>query len=69
MSKTQQFEQQTKALIDDLKSVCATYGLGGDGNGFKVITQVFLYTFLNDKFVHEIKQRDDNMAILKRNVP
>ena len=62
MNETQQFTQQTKALIDDLKSVCANYGLGNDGNEFKIITQVFLYKFLNDKFVHEIKQLDDNMA-------
>lgn len=62
MSQTRQFEQQTKALIDDLKSVCANYGLGNDGNEFKIITQVFLYKFLNDKFVHEIKQLDDTIA-------
>ena len=62
MTSTQQFEQQTKALIDDLKSVCATYGLGNDGNEFKIITQVFLYKFLNDKFVHEIKQLDKHIA-------
>lgn len=62
MTKTQQFEQQTKALIDDLKSVCANYGLGNDGNEFKIITQVFLYKFLNDKFVYEIKQLDENIA-------
>ena len=46
---TQQFTQKTKILIDDLKSVCANYGLGNDGNEFKIITQVFLYKFLNDK--------------------
>jgi type I restriction enzyme M protein len=62
MTKTQQFEQKTKALIDDLKSVCANYGLGNDGNEFKIITQVFLYKFLNDKFVYEIKQLDENIA-------
>ena len=62
MNNTQQFEKQTKALIDDLKSVCANYGLGNDGNEFKIITQVFLYKFLNDKFVHEIKKLDDNIA-------
>jgi len=61
MNDTQQFTQKTKALIDDLKSVCANYGLGNDGNEFKIITQVFLYKFLNDKFVHEIKQLDDNI--------
>ena len=62
MSTTQQFEKQTKALIDDLKSVCANYGLGNDGNEFKIITQVFLYKFLNDKFVHEVKQIDKKIA-------
>ncbi len=62
MNETQEFEQQTKTLIDDLKSVCANYGLGNDGNEFKIITQVFLYKFLNDKFVHEIKQLDENIA-------
>lgn len=62
MTTTIQFEKQTKALIDDLKSVCANYGLGNDGNEFKIITQVFLYKFLNDKFVHEVKQLDKKIA-------
>ena len=65
MSKTQQFQQQTKNLIDDLKSVCANYGLGNDGNEFKIITQVFLYKFLNDKYIHEVKKIDKNVATAK----
>lgn len=59
-----EFEKKTKELIDSLKSVCANYGLGNDGNEFKIITQVFLYKFLNDKFVHEIKQTDKKLAKL-----
>ncbi len=62
MTTTIQFETQTKNLIDELKSVCANYGLGNDGNEFKIITQVFLYKFLNDKFVHEIKKIDPKLA-------
>lgn len=62
MTKTVEFEKQTKALIDDLKSVCANYGLGNDGNEFKIITQMFLYKFLNDKFVFEIKLLDKKAA-------
>jgi type I restriction enzyme M protein len=62
MTKAVEFEKQTKKLIDDLKSVCANYGLGNDGNEFKIITQIFLYKFLNDKFVHEIKQLDKKIA-------
>ncbi|ASV29723.1 SAM-dependent methyltransferase [Maribacter cobaltidurans] len=47
---------QTKKLIDNLKAVCASYGLGNDGNEFKIITQVFLYKYLNDKFSYELKK-------------
>jgi type I restriction enzyme M protein len=53
---TQLFTQRTKDLIDELKSVCASYGLGNDGNEFKIISQIFLYKFLNDKFAYEIKK-------------
>jgi len=62
MNSTVEFQQQTKTLIDDLKSVCANYGLGNDGNEFKIITQVFLYKFLNDKFVFEIKKLEPKIA-------
>lgn len=48
--------EKTIQLIDALKSTCQTYGMGNDGNEFKVITQVFLYKFLNDKFEYEIKK-------------
>src|SRR5680860_22834 len=56
------FKQKTQQLIDNLKSVCAQYGLGNDGNEFKIIVQTFLYKFLNDKFAHEIKKIDENIA-------
>jgi len=62
LTKTAEFQKQTKILIDDLKSVCANYGLGNDGNEFKIITQVFLYKFLNDKFIYEVKRLDDKVA-------
>ena len=52
---TQDFTAQTKGLIDNLKGVCTSYGLGNDGNEFKIITQVFLYKFMNDKFGYEVK--------------
>jgi type I restriction enzyme M protein len=57
-----EFQQKTKALIDSLKSICANYGLGNDGNEFKIITQTFLYKFLNDKFAYEAKRIDENVA-------
>ena len=59
---TQQFEQRTRELIDSLKAICAAYGLGNDGNEFKIITQVFLYKFLNDKFAFEAKKIRPDLA-------
>jgi len=55
------FINKTKELIDNLKSVCANYGLGNDGNEFKIITQVFLYKFINDKFRHEAKKHEKKL--------
>ena len=57
-----EFESKTRQLIDSLKAICANYGLGNDGNEFKIITQVFLYKFLNDKFAHALKQADKTIA-------
>lgn len=57
-----EFQQKTKALIDSLKSICANYGLGNDGNEFKIITQTFLYKFLNDKFAYEAKKIEPRLA-------
>lgn len=57
-----EFRDKTKTLIDSLKNICANYGLGNDGNEFKIITQAFLYKFLNDKFAFEAKKVDKSVA-------
>lgn len=49
-------KQQTKKMIDDLKSICTNYGLGNASSEYKIITEVFLYKFLNDKFIHQAKR-------------
>ncbi|WP_457563313.1 HsdM family class I SAM-dependent methyltransferase [Caminibacter pacificus] len=54
-----EIERKIKDVIDDLKSVCANFGLGNDGNEFKVITQIFLYKYLNDQFLYTLKQMDE----------
>ena len=61
----QDFKQKTKQLIDDLKSVCAHYGLGNDGNEFTIIIQTFLYKFLNDKFAFIAKQKNPTLKNAK----
>ena len=52
-----QIKEKTISLIDSLKSTCQTYGMGNDGNEYKIITQVFLYKYLNDKYVDKLNKK------------
>ncbi|MFP6241024.1 N-6 DNA methylase [Helicobacter pylori] len=58
-----QIKQDTLSLIDDLKVICKDAGLAGDGNGYKIITQCFLYKFLCDKFEFFFEQEFPNQTI------
>lgn len=55
-------KSKTIALIDALKATCQTYGMGNDGNEYKIITQIFLYKFINDKFGFAVKQINSKLA-------
>ena len=55
-------KNKTIALIDALKATCQTYGMGNDGNEYKIITQIFLYKFINDKFGFAVKQINSKLA-------
>ena len=57
------YQQQTRDLIDGLKAVCASNGLGNDGNEYKIIVQTFLYKLLCDKFAHEMKVLEPALAL------
>lgn len=50
------FSTKTKDLIDRIKGICNDAGLGGDANEYKIVTQGFLYKFLNDKFLYEVNK-------------
>lgn len=52
---------KTKELIDELKSISENNGIGNSPSEYKIITEVFLYKFLNDKFLYEIKKVDKNL--------
>lgn len=59
-------KEKTIKLIHDLKSTCQTYGMGNDGNEYKIITQVFLYKFINDKFGYEVKNISSKLKNAKK---
>ena len=52
---------KTKRMIDDLKAICANFGLGGSPGEYKIITQVFLYKYLSDKFIYEAKKAEPSL--------
>lgn len=61
---TQDATPQILALIDRLKAICARSGLGNDAGEYKIITQVFLYKFLSDKFIYEIRRTEPSLEKL-----
>ena len=58
---TIEITRQTKAMIDGLKTICANFGLGNAASEYKIITEVFLYKFLNDKFLWQMRKVDSAM--------
>ncbi len=54
-------EIQTKQMIEELKTICINFGLGGSPGEYKIITQVFLYKYLNDKFIYEAKRAEPSL--------
>lgn len=58
--------EATIALIDSLKSTTGAYGLAGTGSEYKIVTEMFLYKFFNDKFGYEAK-RDEMYGERLRN--
>ena len=51
-----QIETSTKKLIDSLKGACGSRGLGNSGDEYRIIVQMFLYKYFNDKFGYEAKK-------------
>ena len=48
--------EATIALIDSLKGTTGAFGLAGTGSEYKIVTEMFLYKFFNDKFGYEAKR-------------
>ena len=62
MTNEVQLINKTEKMIDEIKSVCANYGLSGASSEYKIITEIFLYKYLNDKFLCEIKRLSDDLT-------
>lgn len=56
-------EMKIKEIIDELKGLCQTNGLSNQASEEVVITSVFLYKFLNDKFMYNLKKFADDIEM------
>ncbi|MBM7871383.1 type I restriction enzyme M protein [Clostridium pascui] len=56
-------ENKIKQMIDELKGLCTTNGLGNQASEEKVITSIFLYKFLNDKFMYNLQQFAEDLEM------
>lgn len=57
MTEIFNLESNIKHIIDDLKGLCQNNGLSNQvAEEQEVITPVFLYKFLNDKFMYNLKE-------------
>lgn len=56
MANYTELENNIKSIIDDLKGLCSTNGLSNTAGEEIVVTSVFLYKFLNDKFIANLKK-------------
>lgn len=66
MSSNINISDATIALIDSLKSTTNAFGLAGTGSEYRIVTEMFLYKFFNDKFGYEAK-RDEEYGERLRN--
>ncbi len=51
-----ELESKIHKMVDDLQGLCSTVGLSNTANEEVVVTSVFLYKFLNDKFMFNLKK-------------
>lgn len=52
------YKATVEQLVDDLKGTFTTAGLGGEAGEYKLLTQSFLYKFINDKFLYKAQEFD-----------
>ena len=55
-------ESKIKRIIDELKALSAQAGLANQGEEERIITSVFLYKFLNDKFMFNLAKFSEEIG-------
>lgn len=56
-------ENKIHQMVDDLQGLCSTVGLSNSANEEVVVTSVFLYKFLNDKFMYNLQKFSEEIDV------
>lgn len=56
-------ENKIHQMVDDLQGLCQTVGLSNTANEEVVVTSVFLYKFLNDKFMYNLSKFAEEVEV------
>lgn len=58
-----ELETKIHEMVDDLQGLCSTVGLSNTANEEVVVTSVFLYKFLNDKFMYNLGKFSEEIDV------
>lgn len=56
------YENKIENMIDELQGLCSQKGLSNTANEEEVVTTVFLYKFLNDKFIYNLNRFGEDIG-------
>lgn len=55
-------EQKINSMVDELQGLCSQNGLSNTAHEEEVVTTVFLYKFLNDKFIYNLNKFGEDIG-------
>lgn len=62
MTDFYEYENKIENMIDELQGLCSQKGLSNTAAEEEVVTSVFLYKFLNDKFMYNLKKFGEDIG-------
>lgn len=62
MTNYYEYERKIENMIDELQGLCSQQGLSNTASEEEVVTTVFLYKFLNDKFMYNLNKFGEDIG-------
>ena len=62
MTNYYEYERKIESMIDEMQGLCSQQGLSNTASEEEVVTTVFLYKFLNDKFMYNLNKFGEDIG-------